>query len=77
MGYQKWDSLGGPHGPLANDLESAALAVRPELARWRDFLGEDTGEQPHLAGSGSTWFVYGDYPGDGRVVVRATDRLTA
>jgi hypothetical protein len=31
-----------------------------------------TGKEPVLAGSGSTWFVEGDYPGEGRVVTRTT-----
>jgi 4-diphosphocytidyl-2-C-methyl-D-erythritol kinase len=43
-----------------NDLEAAALSVAPELAHWRDMLGEVTGCQPVLAGSGATWFVEGD-----------------
>ena len=62
--------LGGPQGPGVNDLELAALDIAPELVRWRDELGESTGQQPHLAGSGSTWFVYGAFPGPGRVVAR-------
>jgi 4-diphosphocytidyl-2-C-methyl-D-erythritol kinase len=69
--FQAWDRLGGPQGPGMNDLELAALAVAPELAAWREALGDDTGEQPHLAGSGSTWFVYGAHPGPGRVVADA------
>ncbi|HWG74676.1 MAG TPA: 4-(cytidine 5'-diphospho)-2-C-methyl-D-erythritol kinase [Acidimicrobiales bacterium] len=68
--YRAWDSLGGPTGEGVNDLEAAALAVEPRLVQWRDRLGEATGQQPALAGSGSTWFVAGDYPGDERVVVR-------
>ena len=68
--YRAWDDLGGPAGEHGNDLEPAALAVEPRLAEWRDRLGEATGEQPHLAGSGSTWFVEGAHPGDDRVVVR-------
>ena len=59
--YRAWDDLGGPTGE-ANDLEPAALAVVPELARWRDALAEATGETPQLAGSGSTWFVAGAFP---------------
>jgi 4-diphosphocytidyl-2-C-methyl-D-erythritol kinase len=43
-----------------NDLEAAALAVTPSLARWRDSLGDITGRRPRLAGSGATWFVDGD-----------------
>jgi 4-diphosphocytidyl-2-C-methyl-D-erythritol kinase len=67
--YRAWDELGGPQGTGPNDLEPAALAVLPELAEWRDRLGDATGRTPVLAGSGSTWFVEGDHPGDGRVVV--------
>lgn len=69
--YAAWDEMGGPSGDGPNDLEAAALHVEPELARWRDRLGDATGATPALAGSGSTWFVEGDHPGDGRVVVHA------
>jgi 4-diphosphocytidyl-2-C-methyl-D-erythritol kinase len=68
--YRMWDELGGPSGPRANDLEHAALAVEPRLGEWRDRLGEATGARPTLAGSGSTWFVEGEHPGDDRIVVR-------
>jgi 4-diphosphocytidyl-2-C-methyl-D-erythritol kinase len=68
--YRAWDRLGGPTGEGGNDLEPAALAVAPELARWRDRLGDATGRVPRLAGSGSTWFVEGEFPGDGRIVAR-------
>ena len=44
----------------------------PELARWRDELAKRTGPVPMLAGSGSTWFVEGSLPGEGRRVVRTT-----
>lgn len=67
--YAAWDALGGPAG-ATNDLEAAALHVEPRLAHWRDQLRDATGKTPVLAGSGSTWFVEGAYPGDGRVVVR-------
>ncbi len=43
-----------------NDLEAPAVAAAPELARWRDALGDLTGRSPRLAGSGSTWFVEGE-----------------
>jgi 4-diphosphocytidyl-2-C-methyl-D-erythritol kinase len=69
--YRAWDRLGGPRGPGPNDLLPAALAVAPELGRWRDLLGDATGEEPQLAGSGSTWFVYGAFPGEGRTVASA------
>lgn len=67
--YRAWDELGGPTGAGANDLEPAALRVEPRLAAWRDRLGDATGATPMLAGSGSTWFVDGAFPGDDRVVV--------
>lgn len=73
--YQRWDALGGPVGDAGNDLEPAALEVAPDLARWRDQLSDHCGERARLAGSGSTWFVEGDYPGDGYVVARAIDSL--
>lgn len=69
--YKRWDDLGGPTGDNGNDLEPAALSVVPELERFRQQLGDDTGQQPRLAGSGSTWFVEGAYPGPGRVVCAA------
>jgi len=68
--YRRWDALDGPKGDGVNDLEPAALAVAPELAKWRDRLGDATGQTPALAGSGSTWFVAGAYPGPDRMVVR-------
>lgn len=70
--YRAWDRLGGPTGQSPNDLEPAALHVAPALAEWRDRLGDATGIAPVLAGSGSTWFVAGEFPGDGRMVVRTT-----
>jgi 4-diphosphocytidyl-2-C-methyl-D-erythritol kinase len=69
--YRAWDALGGPSGANGNDLEGAALAVARELAAWRDRLAAATGVGPRLAGSGSTWFVEGTFPGKGRVVVRS------
>ena len=82
--YRRWDELGGPsnaagngpavNGLAVNDLESAALSVSPELGIWRDRLREASGQEPRLAGSGSTWFVEGSFPGAGRVVARTTGR---
>jgi 4-diphosphocytidyl-2-C-methyl-D-erythritol kinase len=68
--YRRWDEMGGPTGEHGNDLEPAAVDLVPELVRWRDVLGDATGRRPRLAGSGSTWFVEGEYPGGGRRVVR-------
>lgn len=70
--YRAWDAMGGPTGDGGNDLEAAAIAVAPALARWRDDLAHSTGERPTLAGSGSTWFVPGRHPGPGRVVTTTT-----
>ena len=69
--YRAWDDLGGPRAAGPNDLEPAALVVEPRLAEWRDRLGDATGQTPVLAGSGSTWFVEGAFPGDDRVVTRS------
>lgn len=66
--YRKWDDLGGPTGDNGNDLEPAAMAVAPELGRYRDALGNATGLTPRLAGSGSSWFVEGDFPEAGEVL---------
>ena len=71
--YRAWDRLGGPTAAGPNDLEPAALAVEPALAEWRDRLGDASGTTPVLAGSGSTWFVEGAFPGPGRLVT-STDQ---
>ena len=66
--YAAWDDLGGPTAAGPNDLEPAALVVEPRLAAFRDALGDATGQTPRIAGSGSTWFVDGAHPGEGRIV---------
>jgi len=53
--YRAWDDEPSEDGP--NALTRAALRVEPRLARWRDALGDLTGAEPALAGSGSTWYV--------------------
>ena len=68
--YAAWDALGGPIAEGLNDLEPAALVVEPRLAAFRDAFGDATGLTPQLAGSGSTWFVEGAFPGEGRIVTR-------
>ena len=62
--YRVWDELAARKGrpvsrPQSNQLEAAAVAVEPRLARWRARFEELTGQPPRLAGSGSTWFVEG------------------
>lgn len=66
--YRMWDALAGPTDAGPNELEAAAVAVEPRLAEWRDRLGDRTGVTPVLAGSGSTWFVPGAFPGPELVV---------
>ncbi len=71
--YRLWDEMGGPTNTSSpNDLEAAAVAYAPGLARARDELGDATGLTPVLAGSGSTWFVEGHFGGDGRVLATTT-----
>ena len=65
--YKKWDDLGGPKGDNGNDLEPAALVAFPDLQSWKDKLGNISGKEPRLAGSGSTWFVEGKFEGPGLV----------
>jgi 4-diphosphocytidyl-2-C-methyl-D-erythritol kinase len=74
--YAQWDALGAPRGTNGNDLEPAALAVEPRLEEYRDQLARVSGSRPRLAGSGSTWFVEGSYPGEGRVVTRTVPAST-
>ncbi len=62
--YRAWDRLaeeGGlpDPGSVSNDLEAPAVLVEPRLGEWKEALGEATGQEPRLAGSGSTWFVEG------------------
>ncbi len=61
--YRAWDDLGGPTADGPNDLEPAAIEVVPELAAWRDRIGDIVGASPVLAGSGATWFVDGHHLG--------------
>jgi 4-diphosphocytidyl-2-C-methyl-D-erythritol kinase len=72
--YREWDRLGGPHADGPNDLEPAAVSVEPRLLEWRHRLAAATGREPVLAGSGSTWFVEGAFPGEGRIVTRTGPR---
>lgn len=67
--YRRWDEMGGPTGANGNDLEPAALDVEPRLDQYRRALEQATGQTARLAGSGSSWFVEGAYPGDDRIVV--------
>jgi len=62
--YLRYDELRADHGNSAsvrNHLEAAALIVEPRLEEWRNLLREQTGLEPTLAGSGSTWFVEGTF----------------
>ncbi len=72
--YRRWDELGGPSG-AANDLESAACSVHPELASWRAELARISRRTPRLAGSGSTWFVTAPFGAD--VFAQGSDSVGA
>jgi 4-diphosphocytidyl-2-C-methyl-D-erythritol kinase len=69
--YAAWDELGGPRAAGTNDLEPAALAVAPELARYRDRIAEACGMAPVLAGSGATWFIADADEGDAAAIAEA------
>ena len=75
--YRTWDDVAGQgqnggDWVAFNDLEAAAVLVEPRLNRWRLLFEVITGRRPHLAGSGSTWFVEGRPEelgiADGRVI---------
>ena len=70
--YRKWDEMGGPKSCNGNDLEPAALELYPELGKWKMALEDHTGKTARLAGSGSTWFVEGNFPAKGFVVAQTT-----
>lgn len=64
--YRAYDQLAATNGDAnewdrVNDLETAAIAVEPRLAEWRDRIEGVVGVRPTLAGSGATWFVFGDH----------------
>jgi 4-diphosphocytidyl-2-C-methyl-D-erythritol kinase len=61
--YRAWDARPSHDGQ--NHLAAAALSAEPRLAHWRDALGDLTGREPCLAGSGSSWFVEGWPPDAG------------
>ena len=78
--YRAWDLGPGDRADGPNDLETAAIAVEPQLAMWRDRIAHAAGTQPVLAGSGATWFVVGHHAHlasalpDATVVQTRTDR---
>ncbi len=56
--YRRFDDLGGRPDPKGiNDLTAAALSLEPKLIEWMEILGEVSGIDPVLAGSGSSIFV--------------------
>ncbi|MEO5725332.1 MAG: 4-(cytidine 5'-diphospho)-2-C-methyl-D-erythritol kinase [Ilumatobacteraceae bacterium] len=75
--YRMWDLLEAPRGDGPNDLEAAAVAVEPELSRWRDRIAEAAGVVPTLAGSGATWFLAGHFAELGDALAEATVVLTS
>ncbi len=77
--YRAWDELGGRSDSALNDLTIPALHVEPRMIEWRDVLGNLTGTEPTMAGSGSTWFVEASPDdvglGEGRLQERAEELL--
>ncbi len=67
--YRAWDGSAAPPATGATTSSRPRWPSSPG-GRVADRLGEATGQVPQLAGSGSTWFVEGAYPGPDRVVVR-------
>ena len=61
--YRAWDDMGGPVGRGLNDLEPAALCGGAPPGPVAGPLGRAPVKYRVLAGSGSTWFVAGAYPG--------------
>ncbi len=74
--YKAWDELGGPTATGANDLEPAALTVEPLLITWRDRISAASGLTPTLAGSGSTWWIFGDHSYLAEAIPEATVLVT-
>jgi 4-diphosphocytidyl-2-C-methyl-D-erythritol kinase len=59
--YRRFDELAISTGLLRNDLAPAAFSVEPRLLDWCTRFEAWTGEPVHLAGSGSTLFVEGEF----------------
>ena len=57
--YRQYDLIKGDAEGGANDLERAALSCEARLLRSKKLLRTLSGEEPILAGSGSTYFVSG------------------
>ena len=62
--YRAWDELAKAKENTIgniNDLQQAALKVEPRLADWHARITKATGQEPVLAGSGSTWWLDGAF----------------
>ena len=59
--YRQYDLMKGDAEGGANDLERAALSCEVRLLRSKKLLRTLSGEEPILAGSGSTYFVSGTF----------------
>jgi 4-diphosphocytidyl-2-C-methyl-D-erythritol kinase len=56
--YRAYDEMGAKgNAHEMNDLTFAAFRVEPRLVGWRELIGEATGGEPVLAGSGSSLFI--------------------
>ncbi len=66
--YTAYDEVGASlPDSSTNDLEKAAIAVEPRLARIRDLVAEVSRRCSSLAGSGATWFVECEPPEASRI----------
>jgi 4-diphosphocytidyl-2-C-methyl-D-erythritol kinase len=61
--YRAFDSLSTQPEETINHLEAAALVVEPRLVDWKQQIFAASGSVPILAGSGSTWWLPGAFPG--------------
>lgn len=59
--YKRFDLAGNPNSDSPNDLEAAAVLVEPRLRGAKERLWHLSGIKPILAGSGSTYFVEGNF----------------
>lgn len=57
--YRCFDEIGTGGKDSINHLEAAAITCEPRLKDSKAILAEISGREPHLAGSGSTYFVQG------------------
>jgi len=91
--YGRWDDLGGPrgesvgerdlpvslrdHGPLGNDLQPAAIDLKPELGDWISDLAASWGQPVLMSGSGPSLFGFFPTESEAAGAVDAVDEARA